>query len=585
MDIEKKPQPIADEQDTLRDTGDDVNVSGHVQELDRSFSIWSICCIGIMNNNAWASGGGTLVVALYNGGGPGVLYGLIAATFFYSFIGLSLAELASAIPSSGNVYTWASVTAGPKYGRICSWFGGWWNSLAWIFGTSSVCLSGANAAVAMYSVYRPDYSPERWHIFFAFLGIAWIDNFLVMFGQRFLARVANASGLLCIAFLVITVLVCAIMPSQTGAGYASDPFVWTEFTNLTGYSSLGFVFLAGMLNGAYAIGTVDGVCHLCEEIPNPRVNVPKGMAAQLGAGFLTTFLFYIAIVSQILQSATTALHEKLTILSQLYGVTSLDDVFNTNIVSLPLAAMYQQVTRSNAGTIGLLLIFVLDFIIAIPGAYVVSGRMLWTLARDDATPASGWLRHVSARWRNPLHAQFVCGCCVTVLGCIYIASDRAFNAFVGTFAILTTLSYLTATLPHLLTGRKYVRPGPVSLSPPSSNRKHNARQESNFLKFYIPSPWGPIILAIASAYIIIFDVIFMFPYSMPVSVATMNYSCVMVGGLTILLALGYAWKRKHGYLGPQVAFEGRDDVLVGVVGLSKEEEEERRKAGGGVAAR
>jgi amino acid transporter len=152
----------------------------------------------------------------------------------------------------------------------------------------------------MYSVYHPDYTPERWHIFFAFLGIAWIDNFLVMFGQRFLARVANASGLLCIAFLVITVLVCAIMPSQTGAGYASSSFVWTEFTNLTGYSSLGFVFLAGMLNGAYAIGTVDGVCHLCEEIPNPRVNIPKGMAAQLGAGFLTTFFFYIAIVSQIL---------------------------------------------------------------------------------------------------------------------------------------------------------------------------------------------------------------------------------------------------------------------------------------------
>lgn len=220
----------------------------------------------------------------------------MAATFFYTFIGLSLAELASAIPSSANVYHWASVTAGLKYGRVCSWFGGWWNSLAWIFGTSSVCLFGANAAVAMYSLYHPDYVPERWHIFFAFLGIAWFDNLLVMFGQRFLARVANASGMLCIALLVITVLVCAIMPSQTGAGYASSSFVWTEFTNLTGYASSGFVFLAGMLNGAYAIGTVDGVCHLCEEIPNPRVNVPKGMAAQLGAGFLTTFLFFIAIV-------------------------------------------------------------------------------------------------------------------------------------------------------------------------------------------------------------------------------------------------------------------------------------------------
>lgn len=296
---EKHPSPnIASEDGEAPRDGDIVNVSGHVQELDQSFSIWSICCIGIMNNNAWASGGGSLVIALYNGGGPGVIYGLMAATFFYTFIALSLAELASAIPSSANVYHWASVTAGPKYGRLCSWFGGWWNALAWIFGTSSVCLFGANAAVAMYSLYHPDYTPERWHIFLAFLGMAWFDNLMVMFGQRFLAKVANVSGMLCILFLLVTILMCAIMPSKTGAGYATNSFVWTDFENLTGYSSNGFVFLAGMLNGAYAIGTVDGVCHLCEEIPNARVNVPKGMAAQLSAGFLTTFCFFIAIVSE-----------------------------------------------------------------------------------------------------------------------------------------------------------------------------------------------------------------------------------------------------------------------------------------------
>lgn len=51
----------------------------------------------------------------------------------------------------------------------------------------------------------------------------------------------------------------------------------------------------------------------------------------------------------------------------------------------------------------------------------------------------------------------------------------------------------------------------------------------------------------------------------------------MVGGITILLSLGYLWKRKHGYVGPQVVLEGRENVLVGVVGLSKEEEEEARR--------
>jgi choline transport protein len=99
----------------------------------------------------------------------------------------------------------------------------------------------------------------------------------------------------------------------------------------------------------------------------------------------------------------------------------------------------------------------------------------------------------------------------------------------------------------------------------------------------MPSPYGPIVLGVASAYIIVFDVIFMFPYALPFDVETMNYSCVLVGGITILLALGYAWKRKHGYIGPQVALDGRDDVLVGVVGLSTEEEKASRKVMGGRA--
>ena len=67
---------------------------------------------------------------LYNGGGPGVMYGFIAAVFFYSTIAACLAELASAIPSSANVYHWASVTAG-RYGKVVSFYAGWWYALGW----------------------------------------------------------------------------------------------------------------------------------------------------------------------------------------------------------------------------------------------------------------------------------------------------------------------------------------------------------------------------------------------------------------------------------------------------------------------
>lgn len=48
----------------------------------------------------------------------GVLYEFITVSVFYWIVAASIAELASAIPSSGGVYHWASVTAGRKWGRV-----------------------------------------------------------------------------------------------------------------------------------------------------------------------------------------------------------------------------------------------------------------------------------------------------------------------------------------------------------------------------------------------------------------------------------------------------------------------------------
>ena len=40
-----------------------VNSSGHVQEMDRSFGLFSICAMGLMTDNAWGAGGGSLVIS------------------------------------------------------------------------------------------------------------------------------------------------------------------------------------------------------------------------------------------------------------------------------------------------------------------------------------------------------------------------------------------------------------------------------------------------------------------------------------------------------------------------------------------
>jgi amino acid transporter len=44
----------------------------------------------------------------------------------YFMIAACIAEMASAIPTSAGVYHWASVTAGAKYGRVVSFYAGWY---------------------------------------------------------------------------------------------------------------------------------------------------------------------------------------------------------------------------------------------------------------------------------------------------------------------------------------------------------------------------------------------------------------------------------------------------------------------------
>ena len=69
----------------------EINETGHIQELERNFSLLSICSVGIVTGNTWAALGGSIVVAIYNGGPPGVLYEFIVVSVFYWLVAASIA--------------------------------------------------------------------------------------------------------------------------------------------------------------------------------------------------------------------------------------------------------------------------------------------------------------------------------------------------------------------------------------------------------------------------------------------------------------------------------------------------------------
>ncbi|KAL8843734.1 MAG: hypothetical protein Q9176_001942 [Flavoplaca citrina] len=481
-----------------------LNVSGHKQELQRNFGLLSLCGLGITSGNVWFALGGSLNVAIFNGGPPGVIYEFIAASVFYWLVAASIAELASAIPSAGGVYHWATITGG-RYGRACGWFAGWWNVFAWLLALASATQIVAVQATSMYAVMHDDFETQQWHVFVAFIIITWITILIVLYLNRALPPIEIISGFFVVAGVFITILVCAIMPYVNQQPYATNYSVWRDWQNATGYPS-GFAFLAGMLNGAYAVGTPDLLTHLAEEVPHPSRNIPKAILFQYVFGFFSGLFYLIAI---------------------LYGVSSFDDVL-ASLYLFPLAEIYRQAAGSKAGSVGLVFLSFLPAFLSCIGCCVTASRVFWTLARDGATPCSRFFSNVDRSTHNPFRAIMFSGVFVTVLGCIYVGSKTAFSAFVGSFVILTTLSYVTAILPHLLSGRKNVVPG----------------------WFWMKGLRGFVVNGIACAYIIVFNVIFCFPFSLPVDAAHMNYASLITGGLSLFM-LVFWFIRQSTYIGPR----------------------------------
>lgn len=184
---------------------------------------------------------------------------------------------------------------------------------------------------------------------------------------------------------------------------------------------------------------------------------------------------------------------------------------------------------SSAGAVGLLfLAFIPTFGCSI-GAAVICSRILWTMARDGATPFSRFFANVDKGTHVPFRSIVAYGVFLTAMGCIYVGSTTAFSAFVGSYAILSTLSYLAAILPHLLSGRRNVTPG----------------------WFWMKGLTGFIVNGVSCAYIVVFIVIFCFPFALPVDAASMNYASLITGGLS-LFVLVFWFIRQGTYVGPRI---------------------------------
>lgn len=367
--------------------------------------------------------------------------------------------------------------------------------------------------VQMYALYHPLYTIQPWHIFIALVLITWICIALTIFFNRYLPILQQFGLFMVVVGGIVTIIVIAAMPKS----HAPNSFVWSNFQNQTGWTP-GVAFLTGVLNGAFTIGTPDSVTHMAEELPQPKKDLPKAIAAQIGLGAFTAFFFGIALF---------------------YGINDLDAV-TSSPGSFPLAAAYSQAVNGSTGaTFGLLFIIFLSLTPCLIGTFLTVGRTWWALARDQATPFPRFFGSVNETLSCPIPATIFAGIMTTAFGAISLGSKTAFSDLAGSFIVLTTASYALAIAANLSTGRKNMPPGP----------------------FYMGKTLGTAVNVIALVLIAFFDIIFCLPYGLPTSESAMNYNSVILVGVVVLSAIWWFIYPIRNYEGPKAAKVYEEEIL------------------------
>lgn len=150
--------------------------------------------------------------------------------------------------------------------------------------------------LAIVTLSYPDYEIQRWQQWLIYCAIIWLAISVNVFGSNLLPLFNQMQFVLAVLTLSATTIILLVWNRNN---FPSAKFVFTDTTNMTGWSSNGFSFILAISNAVYSFLGTDCGAHLCEEIQNPGRNVPRVMLYPLVIGLLTAFPFACACMASI----------------------------------------------------------------------------------------------------------------------------------------------------------------------------------------------------------------------------------------------------------------------------------------------
>ncbi|KAI9928663.1 hypothetical protein ASPWEDRAFT_168636 [Aspergillus wentii DTO 134E9] len=460
-------------------------------EQKPTFGIWSAISLGWLTVNVFGGMSFIIFVGLSAGGLPALLYGFIGSSIGAICIVLSLAQCASRFSTAGGAYHYACFLIPEPYRRQIAYPLGWLNYLGWIFTHAGCCSIVATLVLGFANLCNPDYDVStRWQLFLVYLAIVttcWAVNLWGLKGIPTLEVIGSYATIFGFIAYSITLLVMA--PK------ANPRFVFVDVTNETGYSSSAMAVLLGLFSSFGTLMGLDGPAHLAEEIPEPKRHLPR--------------IMLIVILSQTVIGV-------IWIIVLGFSITDITTVVNTK-TGVPILELIRSATGSNTAAIIFCLLLILNNGTSALGSAVMMSRQGYAFARDGGLFWNHKLIELSPGSHLPFWSINLPYFLVGLVGVIYLFSDAAFNAIVGSQTVCMIISFgfpatiLLATKSNLL---------------PTINRW-------NFRIFSKP------IYIISVGYCVLVVIVAFIPQSQPLTTLNMNYTILVMGAF--VFAMGLAW--------------------------------------------
>jgi len=418
---------------------------GYSQELSRRMGVFQNFAISFSIICILAGGIGAYTVALGAAGGASIGIGWIVGAVFALIVACALAQIASAYPTAGGIYHWASILGGRGYG----WAAAWLNLFGLLFVVSSVnygvyLLLKDLVLVGMFGMDPASFTGT--HLLIAVALITASQAILNFVGIKATTILTDFAG-----YLIFVVTVVIIVGLVAGSPVPLDFSRLVEFKNYTGdpgagtwplTGSLFFAFILGLLHVCYTITGFDASGHTSEETRDAQRSVPKGMITSVFWSGLFGWFLVVAILI-----AMPSLDE---------GASKGWSVFYYTLESSGMPAWLK-----SAISVG---IVVSNYLCALAGMTSLS-RMIYAFSRDGGIPgASKFLRQVSPKYRTPGNAIMVGAVLCFILGWVAGKDANAYIILASGCAVFLYVSYIMPIGAGILAeGKTWTKKGPFDL--------------------------------------------------------------------------------------------------------------------------